>query len=157
MAMEKKVLIIDDDLGFTYLLQKILGECGIVASNLTSVTSATEATKYIVGLHPYLSRKTPDLIFLDLKMDGMDGFGFLEWARLDPYGREIPVVVITGAQVPGDREKAMALGAMGLYEKAADPAKLRDNVQSALRKCFGNFLEKTSKINHSTPIAKYVD
>lgn len=137
MAFEKFVLIIDDDLGFTYLLQKVLGESGISVSQVASVTNASEATRYVAGIHPYQTRRIPDLIFLDLRMDGMDGFGFLEWARLDPIGKEIPILVISGATAAGDRAKAAALGAMGFYEKPQEAAQLKEIIAVGLRKCFG--------------------
>ncbi len=38
----------------------------------------------------------PDVILLDLLMPNMDGFEFLERLRLQPEGRTIPVIVITG-------------------------------------------------------------
>ncbi len=43
-----------------------------------------------------MAENHPDVILLDLLMPNMDGFEFLERLRLQPEGRTIPVIVITG-------------------------------------------------------------
>lgn len=58
----------------------------------------------------FLERKQPDLIFLDLRMPGLDGFGFLEKINIkpeDPYH----VVVITGHGDDREVQRSFELGA----------------------------------------------
>jgi adenylate cyclase len=61
----------------------------------------------------------PDLILLDLMMPEMDGVTFLSMVRRDPLKRDVPVVVLTGAD---DRDhligKAWDLGVSDLVPKA---------------------------------------
>jgi signal transduction histidine kinase/CheY-like chemotaxis protein len=44
----------------------------------------------------------PDLVFLDLKMDGMDGFGVLDELRRRAETATVPVVVVTGKELSGE-------------------------------------------------------
>jgi CheY-like chemotaxis protein len=42
---------------------------------------------------------TPVVILLDLLMPEMDGFAFLEWLRIRPEWRDIPVIVVTAKEL----------------------------------------------------------
>lgn len=44
-------------------------------------------------------------------MLGMSGFEVLGWVRKQPQFASLPVVVFTGSEYPGDRQKAEDLGA----------------------------------------------
>ncbi len=56
-------------------------------------------------------RPYPDLILLDLKMPGMDGFEVLRRVKSDPLLRRIPVVVLTSSREEGDRALSYDTGA----------------------------------------------
>jgi len=43
-----------------------------------------------------VARRQPNLIILDLRMPGMDGFEVLEELRSNPETAEIPVMIVTG-------------------------------------------------------------
>jgi DNA-binding response OmpR family regulator len=64
-------------------------------------------------------QEPPDLILLDLMMPEMDGVTFLSMVRRNPLTRDLPVVVLTGAD---DRDhlitKAWDLGVDDLVPKA---------------------------------------
>jgi len=48
----------------------------------------------------------PDLILLDLKLPEVDGLDLLAVLKLHAQWREIPVVVLTGSAMTGDRKEA---------------------------------------------------
>ena len=52
----------------------------------------------------------PDLILLDIRMPEMDGYEMVRYLRADRTLRGIPVVFITGATDPSEREKAFDAG-----------------------------------------------
>ena len=57
-----------------------------------------------------IARQAPDVIFLDLLMPGLDGFGVLEALQADPAGAaDIPVVVLTA--------KTLTAGEAALLER----------------------------------------
>lgn len=134
MPIDKMVLIIDDDLGFTYLLQKTLLKCGV--NSVDSVPSGREAAQYIAGLPPYQMRPMPDLLFVDLKMAGIEGLELIQWLQRDPLYMKIPIVILSGSSDPIDRERSLALGVQAFYEKPMEQAKLTGIVEKVLKEFF---------------------
>jgi PAS domain S-box-containing protein len=94
-----KVLVIDDEPALQKAMQKILKNENYEISF---------ASNGLEGL-AQLKKEKPDLIFLDLRMPGLDGFGFLEKLHItseDPYH----VVVITGHGEDQEVERSFELG-----------------------------------------------
>jgi PAS domain S-box-containing protein len=98
-ATVPKVLVIDDEPALQKAMYKILKnenyEIAFAGNGLEGLA--------------HLEKEKPDLIFLDLRMPGLDGFGFLEKLHIipdDPYH----VVVITGHGDDREVEKSFELG-----------------------------------------------
>jgi DNA-binding response OmpR family regulator len=66
------------------------------------------------GLDGYrkASIKQPDLILLDVRMPGMDGFGTCRRLKADPRTQAIPVIFLTSAEDKEDRLTGLSLGAV---------------------------------------------
>ncbi len=71
-----------------------------------------------------LSKKLPDIVFLDLVMPQMDGFETLQEIRKLPGGDSLPVLIISGNCNDTDIDKGKALGAIGHLTKPVDSEKL---------------------------------
>ncbi|MCJ8295365.1 MAG: response regulator [Colwellia sp.] len=71
-----------------------------------------------------LSKKFPDIVFLDLLMPQMDGFETLKAIRELPDGDSLPVLIISGNASETDIQKGKALGAIGHLTKPVDSNKL---------------------------------
>ena len=56
--------------------------------------------------------KQPDLILLDVRMPGMDGFGTLRRLKADSRTQAIPVIFLTSANDKADRLAGLSLGAV---------------------------------------------
>ena len=56
--------------------------------------------------------KKPDLILLDVRMPGMDGFGTCRRLKADPSTQSIPVIFLTSADDKEDRLTGLSLGAV---------------------------------------------
>lgn len=56
--------------------------------------------------------KQPNLILLDVRMPGMDGFGTLRRLKADPRTQAIPVIFLTAAEDKQDRLAGLSLGAV---------------------------------------------
>lgn len=56
--------------------------------------------------------KQPDLILLDVRMPGMDGFGTLRRLKSDMRTQAIPVIFLTAADDKADRLSGLSLGAV---------------------------------------------
>jgi len=56
--------------------------------------------------------KKPDLILLDVRMPGMDGFGTCRRLEADPNTQSIPVIFLTSADDKEDRLNGLSIGAV---------------------------------------------
>ena len=73
-----------------------------------------QALDYLRGCGVYADRQRfplPDLILLDLKMPGIDGFEVLRRVKAEPRLKRIPVVVLTSSMEEGDRALSYDSGA----------------------------------------------
>lgn len=110
MAKIKKILFVDDDTICTFLNVTLAEDLGI-AKEVLSLNNAEQALAFIREHYSGVStfdQAQPDLIFLDIKMPGMDGFEFLqELERLKGIDRSrFLVILLTASLSPGDRDKA---------------------------------------------------
>ncbi|UWX54938.1 response regulator [Maribacter litopenaei] len=71
-----KVLLIDDSEIDNYINKAIISKSDIVSEVVTK-TSGREALDYLVELKEEVDL-LPDIIFLDIRMPGMDGYEFIE-------------------------------------------------------------------------------
>ncbi|MGO9452738.1 MAG: response regulator [Candidatus Binataceae bacterium] len=68
------------------------------------------------------SQTRPELIFLDLVMPVLDGWGFLAERAKDPLLADVPVVIVSGCSDVA--QKAKEAGAVAVVRKPADPQTL---------------------------------
>lgn len=82
-----------------------------------------------------LQETKPDLIILDLWMEGIDGFKFLQLLNLNPDLKDIPVIILSARSVPEDIQKALSLGAKDFLPKmTTTPVKLSEKVKEYFKK-----------------------
>jgi DNA-binding response OmpR family regulator len=74
--------------------------------------------------------ESPDFIYLDLRLPGLDGFEVLERLRSDLATRHIPVIILSNYGEPELRERGLKLGALEFLVKAdTTPAQLSTRVE----------------------------
>ncbi len=76
--------------------------------------------------------ESPDLVILDLRMPGLDGFETLRTLRADERFASTPFLAFTANAMQGDRERAMAEGFDGYVSKPVSIAGLRAEVERLL-------------------------
>ena len=72
------------------------------------------ALDYVFGRGQYADRDTypmPNLILLDLKLPGVDGFQVLRQIKETPRLKRLPVVILTSSKEEGDRALSYDIGA----------------------------------------------
>ena len=112
-APMKKILVVDDnEIVVKTLSLKLQGAGYHVITALDGAEAVAAARK-----------ESPDLILLDISfppdVGGVpwDGFRIMEWFhRLDAVKR-IPVIVITGSDDPGAKQRATNTGAVAFFQK----------------------------------------
>lgn len=71
-----------------------------------------------------LQQQTPDLIFLDIVLPGIDGFALCKVIREQPATARVPIVMLSGKDGFFDRLRAQAAGADGFLTKPFDAGQL---------------------------------
>lgn len=77
---------------------------------------------------------TPDLLILDVKMPGMDGFEVLESLRRTPSFSSVPIVMLTSMGSEADVVRGFQLGADDYVLKPFSPVELSARVWRLLRR-----------------------
>ena len=100
-------LIIDDSPTVVAALRKILRSAGYITRDAGDAET---------GL-TMLAEVKPDLIFLDIVLPGMNGFGALRAIRKDPTTHHIPVIMISGNEHATEQFYANKIGADDFMKK----------------------------------------
>ncbi|MBN1795676.1 MAG: response regulator [Sedimentisphaerales bacterium] len=127
--MDKKqqcvVLMVEDDPGDQKLMRYALAAHEI-PNNLQIMDNAEEALAYLdASINGDEGKPRPDLILLDLNMPGMGGKDFLKEIKSNKQFCDIPVVIVSTSDAPGDIEDGYRLHAAGYVQKRLNPKELR--------------------------------
>lgn len=117
---EEKVLIVDDSIELTHLLENILPYGGYQA---ISATTGEEGLRLVLEL-------VPDLILVDLELPDITGLRFLE--ALNQQGLAIPTIMMTGYGSEGVAARALRLGASSYLIKPFTTEEVLSSVEKAL-------------------------
>ena len=105
--MKPKVLLLDDNSIVNFISRKTIEDCSF-SEHITEFTSGKRAIKYLEQLAEK-QELIPDLIFLDIKMQLMDGFEFLDhFGNLhEAVRKKSRIVMLTSSLLDIDRERAL--------------------------------------------------
>jgi CheY-like chemotaxis protein len=121
-AERSSVLVVDDDHALRRLVVETLARDG---DELREASDGTEALAMIAA-------SQPDVLVLDLRMPGLDGFGVLDRLLERPETRGLPVVVLTGRDLSESERRFLRARSASLLEKRDySGGKLRRMVQNA--------------------------
>lgn len=107
------LLLVDDDPNDVVLFATALDGSGWNV-RLQTAGGSRQAIEYLERHCKHLNgskRPLPDLIVLDLRMPGRDGFDFLAWRRSSPALSLLPVILFSGATEQSQIDLARKLGA----------------------------------------------
>ncbi len=125
LTWQGRVLIVEDDLDTVGLLVAAMRQIGF-----TSLT-ATDGYEALTMARRY----RPDLILLDLRLPGMDGFEALTHLKRDIVTQTIPIVAVSAhvADAEQERNRLVALGAASFIPKPFSVGDLLHEVEEVLR------------------------
>lgn len=119
------IFVVDDDSVTLELIEASLQGDGLAVRTFGSVEQVL----------PALSRQTPHLLLLDVRMPGQSGLDALKAIKETPNGAALPILMITGDGRLDRIVQAMQLGAAGYIMKPFDPrqlvAKVRETLEGA--------------------------
>ncbi len=113
--IDKKVLVVDDDVRNIFALSSVLERRG-----MTVLTAGTgrEAIATI--------ESTPDvaIVLMDIMMPEMDGYETMQVIRRNVLFRRLPIIALTAKAMKGDREKCLEAGASEYLAKPVNTEQL---------------------------------
>ena len=76
----------------------------------------------------------PDLIFLDIRVPGADGYSVCQTLKADPRTQPIPIVMLSALADVNEKVRGIDLGADDYITKPFDVEELRARIQMILRR-----------------------
>ena len=117
----EKILIIDDDVQLSKLIEEFLGTFNFEVQIIHEPEPALK----------FLEKNEVDLIILDIMLPGIDGFQALRRIR---ENSQTPVIMLTARGEVTDRIVGLELGADDYLAKPFEPRELLARIQSILRR-----------------------
>ncbi len=119
--MKKKILIVDDNTDLNRVLQMSLKE----SFETLSAINGEEAVDLAVT-------ELPDLIIMDLMMNGMNGFEAIRLIRQVPKTRSIPIIAITAGLSNTVEEECTRIGCNDFLFKPFTASQLNSSIAKLL-------------------------
>ncbi len=122
-VLDAKILIIDDQETNIQVVHRYLELEGY--HHLHGLTDPTWGMATV-------DRLRPDLVLLDIMMPEISGMALLQQLREQPWGRHLPVIILTAADDLGTKTRALDLGATDFLGKPIEPVELVPRIRNAL-------------------------
>jgi two-component system phosphate regulon response regulator PhoB len=119
-----KILVVDDEPDVLRMLQVVLGRRG---HQVLAAASGMEGLVTAQG-------ERPDLVLLDIMMEGMDGWEVLKLLKLDPATQAIPVVILSARVEPRDKIRGLQEGAVDYVTKPFSVRELLATIDAVLER-----------------------
>ncbi len=116
------ILIADDDPAWLQLLEPTLRNHGLTCRTARDGLATLQLARQLV----------PDLLVLDVRMPGMDGFEVLETIRREPLLEQLPVTLLTGCDEDAEVSRGSELRADDYVVKPVSPTVLLNRIKRVL-------------------------
>jgi len=116
------ILVIDDEASVVGEVTAALSPSGYTCHGCTSADAALEMARQIV----------PELIISDINLAGHSGLELCERIKSEDDLREVPLMFLSGAQVPDIIRRSREAGGVYYLRKPFDPEVLLELVEKAL-------------------------
>ncbi len=120
--MANSILMVEDDVQTYQLVANVLEKSGYRIAHAQNAQVAFQA----------LTEQLPQLILLDLRLPGLDGWELARQLKSHPAYRQIPIIAVTVQVDPDDEERALAAGVDHYMPKPFNIKRLRSTVQQYL-------------------------
>ncbi len=127
--MSSTILIVEDEFAVARGIQYALQQEGYVVS---VARSGEEGLDFAV-------HQAPDLVVLDVRLPGMDGFEVLR--RVRAAGAKMPVLVLTARDDEVDKVIGLELGADDYLTKPFGLRELMSRIRALLRRAYGDLAD----------------
>jgi two-component system alkaline phosphatase synthesis response regulator PhoP len=121
--MAKTAFVVDDEENIREIIRCSVESCGL------SVCGFEDALQMLAEL----SRRTPEIIILDIMLPGIDGLEALRRIKSNPATASIPVIMLTAKSSETDKVAGLDLGADDYITKPFGVLELMARIRAALR------------------------
>ncbi len=118
----KKILIVDDDREWNFLLKMKLGIAGYMVDQAFNGEQALEK----------IFESKPDLVLLDITMPVMDGWQVCEQLRQKPETKALPVVIQSSLSNPEDLQRGKSFLVERFLLKPCSPTIIVQSIRDIL-------------------------
>ncbi|MCG6938350.1 MAG: EAL domain-containing protein [Gammaproteobacteria bacterium] len=118
-----KIMMVDDEPIMLDIVQALLEEGGYC--NFIKVEHSSKAMMRLLN-------SKPDILLLDLDMPEVNGFDLLKAVRQQEDYQFLPVIILTASEEPGNKLKALEMGATDFLSKPVDPSELVLRIRNTL-------------------------
>jgi CheY-like chemotaxis protein/signal transduction histidine kinase len=115
VLIERKVLLVDDDMRNTFALSKLLKKHGM---------NVVLADNGQMALEKLRQEQAIELIIMDIMMPVMDGYQAMRTIRADKSLQAIPIIAMTARAMPEEQQKCIEAGASDYMVKPVDIERL---------------------------------
>ena len=115
---EKKILLVDDSPAHLQEMQNAVSSAGAQVVTASSGKQAVEMAQ----------REKPDIVFMDIVMQDLDGFGACREIKQGAETRDIPVIFVTTKDNRADKLWADKQGADSFITKPYEPEQLLEQI-----------------------------
>jgi twitching motility two-component system response regulator PilH len=115
----KKILLVDDSPA------QLIDLHDAVSSIDVQIVTATNGSEAIAKA----KAEKPDIIFMDIVMDGLDGFGACREITRDEETKNIPVIFVTSKNQRADKIWADKQGCKAMISKPYQPQQILDQIK----------------------------
>lgn len=116
------ILLVEDTKEATIMISDYLEQAGYQLLTARDGASGIDQAK----------RTHPDLILMDIQLQGMDGLEVIRRLRANSDFRTVPIIALTALAMPGDRERCQAAGATDYMAKPINLKKLAEMIEGYL-------------------------
>ena len=120
----ERIVVIDDDAPFLSLVCRHLRDASYRVREFTEGLGALE----------HVLADPPDLVLADVRMPGLDGFGFLGALRTQETTAAVPLIFMTSVPDAKAQRKGMNLGADDFLIKPVTRTDLLDAIRARLER-----------------------
>ncbi|MEL6177619.1 MAG: response regulator [Myxococcota bacterium] len=123
--MAQKVLIVDDEIHITQLIEQALEDLEDDGVELLTASDGQQALELI-------REEQPELVYLDIMMPKMNGFDVCRTVKMEWRLEGMTIVMLTAKGQEADRQKGEAVGADFYMTKPFDPDMLYEHALRVL-------------------------
>ena len=118
-----RILIVDDEEEFLELMRSALEIRGF---EVVTASNAVEAGMELAG-------KLPELVLMDIRMPGINGFQACEAIKRNPATKDVPIIIISALSNDADIKKGRKMGVTDYFVKPVDMEKLINRIKEILK------------------------